>query len=214
MSVWDVEKPETNVTNSWIGSTGMVFTPTARNCPAQGAVVSYHWINTDPDAGELWSANIGLTPNFEIGAVRLADAFVEGDDAEYIANVKYRVSLARWTDNPDAPELSVGVWDLGNKVNRSFFLVMSQDLTIAEEGERSELRAHLGYGDTKQGDGLLDGFFGGIEFSPMENGLLQIEHDGENLNLAYHYNFSETIALELGSIDGDLGLGLTWHKGF
>ncbi len=213
LSIWEMETADTSVTNSWIGSTGMVLTPTAKTCVPQGMIGSYHWIDVDPDAGDVWSVNVGITGNLEIGAARLGKDLT-GGDAEVVANAKYNLDLGRWTENPEAPEVAVGVWDIGNEVNRTYYLVVTQDLEIAEEAQVSSLRASIGYADSDANTGTMDGVFGGIEFVPFESGLVKLEYDADDFNAALLYSWSDKLSLEIGSIDGDLGLGVNFQTGF
>jgi len=214
LSVWDIETPESNVTNSWIGSTGMILTPTARTCAPQGVIGSFHWVDTDPDSSDVWSINVGITSNIEIGAARFNDAF-GGTQSETIGNVKVNLDLPRWTDNPEAPELAVGVWDIGNNLNRAYYVVLTKEIELKEEGTISNFRVNLGYADNDTDtNGALDGIFGGIELCPFEHALGQIEYDGENINATLRYHPSDWLSLELASIDGDLGVGVNVHSGF
>lgn len=213
LSVWDIETPEANVTNSWIGSTGMVLTPTARTCAPQGVIGSFHWVNTDPDSWDIWSVNIGITSNIEVGAARFNDAF-GGGQSEIVANVKVNLDMPRWTNNPEAPELAVGVFDVGDKLDRAYYVVLSKEVELKEEGTISNLRLNLGYADNATDSGALDGIFGGIEFSPFAHALVQAEYDAKNINAAFRYHPSDWLSLELGSLDGDLGVGVNVHTGF
>lgn len=211
MSVWGVDTPATRVNNSWIGSSGMIMTPVAKTVAPQAGIWTVHYI--DYDAGKVQSANVnfGITPSLEVGAAYID---VDGDGSEVVANAKYSLDLAKWTGNEDAPEVAIGAWDIANEFNRSFYVVLSQDVRLKESGDTSNFRLHLGYGDNDLDGGALDGFFGGIEFIPFERGLIQLEHDGENLNAAFNYYISDTVGLQIGSLDGDLGAGISLHTGF
>ncbi len=211
MSVWGVDTPATRVNNSWVGSSGMIMTPVAKTVAPQAGIWAAHYI--DYDDGKIQTANInfGITPSFELGAAYID---VDGGDSETVANAKYSLNLADWTGNEDAPQLAVGAWDIANKYNRSFYIVLSQDIRMSENGDTSNFRLHLGYGDNDADAGMLDGFFGGVEFIPFERGLIQLEHDGENVNAAFNYYLSDTVDVEIGSLDGDLGAGISLHTGF
>ncbi len=213
LSIWETETAESNITNSWVGSTGMVMTPKATTCVPQGMIGSFHWIDVAPNAADIWSVNIGITANLEIGAARLSQEWT-GAASEVIANAKYNIDLGRWTENPQAPQAAIGVWDIGNAANRTYYLVLTQDMTIPEEGQISNLRASIGYGDTDANAGAMDGIFGGIEFVPFESGLVKLEYDAENFNAALCYSWSDRVSLEIASIDGDLGAGINFQTGF
>ena len=191
----------------------MVLTPTARTCVPQGMISSFHWIDLEPNAADVWSVNIGITADLEIGAARLSEDWT-GGSSEVVANAKYNVDLSRWTENPEAPEVAIGVWDIANEVNRTYYLVLTQDIEIAEEGQLSNLRGSIGYGDSDAGAGAMDGIFGGIEFVPFERGLVKLEYDADDFNAALSYSWSEKVSLEIASIDGDLGAGINFQTGF
>ena len=213
LSVWDIETPAGNVSNSWIGSTGMVLTPTARTCAPQGVIGSFHWVNTDPDSWDVWSINVGITSNIEVGAARFNDAF-GGAQSETVANVKVNLDMPRWTNNPEAPELAVGMFDVGDQLNRAYYVVITKEVELKEEGTISNLSLNLGYADNTNDHGALDGIFGGIAFSPFDHSLLQAEYDGKDVNASFRYHASDWLSLELGSLDGDLGVGVNVHTGF
>jgi hypothetical protein len=213
LSVWDIETPEGNVANSWIGSTGMVMTPTARTCAPQGIIGSYHWIDTDPDSWDVWSVNVGITNNIEIGASKFSDAF-GGTQSETVGNIKVNLDMPRWTNNTEAPEMAVGVFDFSDQLNRAYYVVLTKEIELKEEGTISNFRLNLGYADNEVDAGALDGIFGGIEFSPFDHALVQAEYDGSDVNATVRYHPSEWMSLELASINGDLGVGLNVHTGF
>jgi len=214
LSLWQSETPETCPTNSWIGSSGMIYTPTARNLPPQAMVSSLHYVDTEPEEMDVISVNVGLTSNLEVGAARLSDAF-GGTQSEVVANAKYNLDLGRWTENPETPEVAVGVWDIGNELNRAYYVVVTKDLAIQEEASVSNLRFSIGYADNEMNsDGALDGFFGGIEFVPLEDALVQLEYDGGDFNGGFRYHPNQWLSLEVASLDGDLGLGMNVHTGF
>lgn len=213
-SVWYTDAPEKNVSNSWIGSTGMYYTPTARTAPAQAMVSSIHWVNTEPNAMTTLGINVGITPNFELGGVRIADGF-GGDETEVIANAKYNIDLTRILEQEELPELAVGAWDIGNEFNQTFYVVMTKDLAIKEDADVANLRFSIGYSEADiNTDNSLDGLFGGIEFVPFEDGLIQLEYDGGDFNGGLRYYPNEWISLEVASLDGDAGLGFNVHTGF
>jgi hypothetical protein len=213
VSVWDTQRAEAGVTNTWTGSTGLVMVPTATTVTPQGVVASYNWIDTDPSTVQIWNANVGITPSLEVGASRFNGA-ATGSGSELIGNAKYNLDLGRWTKNPTAPQLAIGVFDASNEVNRAYYVVLTKDLTIAESGKKSNLRASFGYADNHYNSGVMDGFFGGVEFVPFSKALLQIDYDGDNVNAALRYRIADQISVSAAAIDGDLGLSASFNSRF
>ena len=82
------------MSNSWVGSTGLIMTPTASVAKTAGAIVSYHYVDGDPNSGNVFNVNVGLPGGFEIGAAWLDDGYSGADD-EGIANLKYSVPVGK-----------------------------------------------------------------------------------------------------------------------
>ena len=61
---------------------------------------------------------------------------------------------------------------------------------------------------------MLDGIFGGVEFAVAEQGLLQADYDGDDLNVAYRHRVSDRLGVGVGIIDGDLALNVAVNTGF
>ena len=61
---------------------------------------------------------------------------------------------------------------------------------------------------------MLDGVFGGIDFSPLDYLRVQIEHDGENFNASATYWIQQWIALEAGVLDDDFAWGVNASTDF
>lgn len=211
---WWPEAAQAEATNSWIGSTGMLNTPTANIAKMRSISSSIHWVNTEPDAMTTVSFNAGINENLEVGAARLTDAFGTSS-SETVANVKYNISLDRQFQAPKAPQFAVGVWDAGDALDRAYYGVITKDFANPDGVSIKNLRLNVGYGkNEEEARAVLDGMFGGLAFSPFQNGVIQAEYDGNNTNYGFEYSLNETVSVEAASFDGEIGLGVNVDSGF
>ena len=192
------------VTNTWIGTTGLVMAPSADTAPEQELIASFNWIDADRRSTSIWSAIIGITPRFEAGVANVSS----GDSSETIGNLKYDLNLPRLTGNPRASDLAIGVWDLGADLDRAWYLVLTDDFG----GQLTNARWSIGLADSS--GGRLDGLFAGAELEATERGLIQIDYDGDNLNAAFRHRVSDQFGIGIGFIDGDLAFNAALHTGF
>lgn len=212
VSVWGEEAAATQATSSWYGNTGLIITPTTATPPASAASVAAHWVDRDPDATALVSVNFGLTNELEVGG-----AWIEtpADDSEVIVNLKYRLDIARWLEEPNLPDLALGVFDIANQLDRSWYLVLGKSFRLDENAPESpQIGLHVGYADSDTGGGPLDGLFAGVDFKAFRYGVIQAEYDGDDINAAIRYNATDQLSLDLGILDGDLGAGATYRSRF
>lgn len=217
---WGGSSPETLAQPSWYGSTGLVYTPSAMITPPLKVTGGAHWVDFD-QSQTVFNANVALASNLELGIGRIQDAAPaigavnQRFTDETVVNGKYRLDLSRWLGGiTAAPDVAVGVWDAADSINRSFYIVASMNLDVAKVAGVSGLKAHVGFAeserDTKNGElklGGMDGLFGGIEFAPVRNALVQVEYDSEDFNASLRYFFTELVSVEVGLIDGELGIG-------
>lgn len=216
-SIWEKPGGETMPVASWLGSTGVVFIPSALVGPAMSAQGYFHWIkDVDVDSGEsdveIWGADVALTSNLEIGAVRVD--FRDTDVAETLINAKYNLDLGRWTRNPSAPEVAVGVRDATDELNRALYVVLTKEIQLRETEGVSQFSLSLGFGNTELDEGTLDGFFVGVELVPSPGFRLQGEYDGDAFNACLRFFPTRSLSLDIATIDGNLGLGATYRTGF
>ena len=184
---WWPEPAQDHVTNSWIGSTGVLNTPTAHVAGQMTVPSSIHWVETDPDPMTTVNINAGITENVELGVARLSDAF-STSRTETVGNVKYRVNIDRYLEAPKAPQLAIGAWDFTNELDRTYYVVITKDFPSPDGVNFENIRLSLGYGDNTEGViSVLDGAFAGIEVSAFENGIIRAEYDGENANYGIEY---------------------------
>lgn len=195
------------MSNSWVGSTGLIMTPTATVAKTAGAIVSYHYVDGDPNSGNVFNANVGLPGGFEIGAAWLDDGYSGADD-EGIINLKYSVPLDKFTGGLEAPAVAIGAWDITNEINRSYYIVLSTDIATGKDTEFSAVRLSLGFADSDVETDRMDGIFGGVELVPFQWWLAKAEYDGEDLNASLAYQASDWASVEVGTLGGDWGVGI------
>lgn len=205
--IWTAEQARTEALPSWFGETGLIVIPTAQTVHPQRIEAHFHRVEFDAGCDNVWGANIGLTSNIEAGVTRL-DAV-----GETVFQAKLNLDIGDWLTLRGMPQIAIGARDIGDEVDRALYVVLSSALTIKEE-EEAVLSAHLGFGDTTLRGSPLDGIFGGVDFTPFDFLRVQVEHDGENLNAAARYWWSDWLCTDVGSLDGDFGWGVVAETRF
>ena len=224
-SVWEKPTGEKQPIASFYGHTGLVAIPSALVGPPMSAQFVAHWVNTDWEIGDeeedlwMWGATAALTGNIEVTALRVENA-VKGTgtdqhfDDETVVGVKMNLDLGRWTQNPAAPQLAIGVWDVSDELNRAYYVVMTKELHIRELEGPADLTLTLGFGNNELDRGALDGFFAGVEFSPMPRLKLQAEYDADDFNAVARFYPTPNLSIDVGSMDDDLTVGATYKIGW
>jgi hypothetical protein len=216
---------------SLTGSTGLVRTPSAEVVPPLKLNGGWHRVQFEADDQDLWSLNVALMKDLEVGGAHIMNtrpkAMAE-DGAltdETVFNAKYRLDLGNWLElSADAPDVAVGVWDAADKLNRAVYVVATKEFSFADDGGTlSKLRLNLGYGRTEDGTSgtgemfagrALDGIFGGLEFVPFTNGLVQAEYDGIDYNAMLRVFPMPWLSLEGGTVNGEFAWGATFRSAF
>jgi len=212
VSIWGEEAGVGQMTSSWFGSTGLIATPTAAALPPGSATIAAHWVDSQPDDTTVVTVNFGLVKDLEVGGTWMQWG---DDESEVTANIKYRLDVGKWLGVPDMPEMAVGVWDLPNQVNRAWYVVLSKSVPVdPTQVTGAQIQLHLGWGQSKVNGGMLDGVFGGVEFSAFKFGLLQAEYDGDKFNAAFRYNLTKELSLDVGLVDERLGAGASYRTKF
>lgn len=211
VSVWADQSGQISGTSSWYGSVGLIRTPSAVMPPASGATLEYHRVQADPDDLSVWAVNFGVTDWLEAGGSQID---ISGGGNKTIGNLKVRVPGAKLLDNPNFPEVAVGVADVTNELNRAFYVVLSKSVALEQTGYLPRLNLHLGFADNKADAGALDGLFAGVEFNAMKYGLVQAEWDGDAFNADLRLNVGSHVSLDVGILDSDLGYGATYKSQF
>jgi len=219
-SPWEAAAPETEVTPSWYGFTGLVRTPTALISTPQKITGSAHQVEFDGDHHGVYGATVGLMPTLEIGAARVEDVLQDTPIPTYatetVVNVKYEANIGGLFNNPMAPKMAIGIFDIGDQINRTNYVVLSRSIGLAQ-GSASPLpqgNVHIGYASAERDPAGLDGIFGGIDFVAAQDTLAQIEYDGEDINGALRYYPAPWISLDAGMVNSELGYGFTINSGF
>jgi hypothetical protein len=226
-SIWEKPGGETTPAASWLGSTGVVLIPSAQVGPVHSAQAYGHWVNVNNVVGgeekdvEVWGADVMLTGNLEVGAVRFQNVLVAGTDSgsgrftnETLLNAKYQLDIGQWTSNSQAPIVAVGVRDLTNALDRVYYVAATKDMRLRETEGLSEFTATLGFGSSNSGDGIMDGFFAGVELTPAASFRIQAEYDADNFNACLRFYPTSTVSIDVGSLDGSLGIGATYRTGY
>lgn len=192
------------VTNTWIGMTGLVIAPSAEIAPEQQLIASFNWIDSGRRDTNIWSVIFGVTEGLEAGVAHVS----RGSSSDTVGNFKYDLNLPRLTQNPQAPALAIGVWDLGDSIDRAWYLVLS------DEFARQTPNARWSIGLADSSGGALNGLFAGVGFEVGEQSLLQIDHDGDNLNAALRVSLSDRLSGGIGFIDGDIAANIALQTAF
>ena len=217
---WDVTPPGAEANPSWYGFTGLVRTPTALISTPQKLTGSAHQVEFDGDHHGVYGATFGLMPSLEIGAARVEDVLQDTPLPTYatetVVNVKYEANIGGLFNNPMAPKMAIGIFDIGDQINRTNYVVLSRSIGLAQ-GSVSPLpqaSVHIGYASAEREPAALDGIFGGIDFVAAQDTLAQIEYDGEDINAALRYYPASWISLDAGMLNSELGYGFTINSGF
>jgi len=217
---WEAVSPEMAPNPSWYGYTGLVRTPTALISTPQKITGAVHQVELDGEDSRVCAATVGLMPTLEIGATRIQDVPQDTIPLTYatetVVNVKYEANIGGLFNNPVAPKMAIGIFDISDQINRTNYLVLSRSIGLAQ-GSVSPLpqaNVHIGYASAEREPAALDGIFGGIDFVVAQDTLAQIEYDGEDINGALRYYPAPWISLDAGMLSSELGYGFTINTGF
>ncbi len=217
---WEVVTPESEPNPSWYGYTGLVRTPTALISTPQKITGVAHQVKLDDRDHKVCGATVGLMPTLEIGAARVEDVPQATIPLTYatetVVNVKYEANIGGLFNNPVAPKMAIGIFDISDQINRTNYVVLSRSIDLAQ-GSASLLpqaNVHIGYASAEREPAALDGIFGGIDFIAMADTLAQIEYDGEDINGALRYYPAPWISLDAGMLNSEFGYGFTINSGF
>ena len=178
---------------SMAGPTGLLFMPTADTLGMAefNAGASAVWVDGGDDATLLY-ANIGIIPKLEIGFSR---EDVERSSAETILNAKFHFLGGL----PGQIDISVGVMDITDQIDRSGYAVVSHELgggIFEAKGRVSQPRIHGGIGT-----GRLDDLFGGISINVGETAVLLAEYDGDQVHAGVRWPILSTAEVTLALVN-------------
>ncbi|MGI5817051.1 MAG: hypothetical protein ACOX9R_03020 [Armatimonadota bacterium] len=215
-TLWDARSVAATQTQSWFGGTGMIVIPTAYAVPQGSITAHYHTIDISSadDWQDVWGLSAGIYSGFEAGITHLERGFTGTGSNELVYQAKFAQSLNDLLRlGPEAPNIAIGGRDLSDRINDTYYMVLSKDFDIDEHGGH-KVGVSLGVGNSSGSGVPLDGFFIGVDFTPFDFARLQIEHDSENLNAALRYWWSEWAVTEIGVLDGDIGFGASVYTGW
>lgn len=212
--IWTADDAAAMPLPSWFGSTGLIVVPSAEVIAPE--VIQAH-IATVETPNDDWAVigglNVSVYEGLEAGVTFLDDTWT-GGDSETLVQAKYQIPLQSFLElGPEVPMLAVGGTDLGDQINRTWYVAASKDLPLTTSGDRVAT-VTVGFGDTEVDDTPLDGFFAGVEMPLFDFGQIQLEHDGENFNGALRYWWSDWAVTEFAVLDDDMGFGFTVNSGF
>lgn len=178
------------------GSTGNINTPSADVLrPGQFDVGYYHL-----DAMQDISVATNLAKNWELSAVNH-----KPQKGEAVGQVNLKYALKQ--EGVLTPGLAIGVEDLADKEDRTFYAVASKGLPLG-------LRLHVGVGN-----GRYDGAFAAIEkrLIPLARGgafpdmSFIAENDGHHMNYGLRLALSPGLKASAGWLDGKPFVGVTYN---
>ncbi len=212
---WQAPAAEQEPTASWFGFTGLVRTPSAVISPPQQLTGSVHEIKFGANDRRVYAVTVGVMPTLEVGAARMTNVPQINAETTYISetvvNLKYETNLGGLFNNPVAPTMAIGTFDIADKMNRVNYIVISQPTGLATESVSplSNMNVNVGYGKAERNGGALDGLFGGIDFVPYPHALVQIEHDGKDVNSVLRYFPVPWLSLDVGKVSSETGWGVS-----
>ncbi len=234
LTVWGEQQPSMadKPVPSWLGLTGLVNIPSAATRSPQTAAVHAHWMDTnwaiDSDVRDFWTYGVEVSPtrgvelsvtrldNIRIGIPPYTAAGGAYFDDITCLNAKWELGLSRWLGNEALPKLAVGVRDATNEYNRAYFLALTHTAPLSNGRSRTRgtVALTLGYGDNELNFGVLDGLFAGLEFTIGDYWRVQLEYDAEDFNADARWFIGSRLTLDVGTIDGELGVGATYASGW
>lgn len=209
---WAATGPASNATPSYLGSTGLLITPTAMVTAPWKVSGYFHEINSD-DLQTFYGLTVGLPAGLEVSGLWLqnleplpSDPDITRD--ETVLNAKWQLPLGPVLGNPLAPKVAVGAFDATDEVNRTYYVAVSRSFSLVQNNQ-APLNVHVGWGNAKVSGTRLDGFFGGVDLSPFPHALVQVEYDAKDLNAGLRYYPVPYGSLDVGVVAGDFAWGAT-----
>ena len=173
--------------NTAFGPTGLITVPTAYVTPKGEAQIGA-FFGRDSDSA---SVNYGLISGLEVGA-----AYLSSSDDEIIANVKANIIPSNW----DRVQIGVGLMDVLDQVEDTFYAIVSTDLLAppsALEDDATFLRLHVGYGAGAFDDEII----GGAELFLNSKWAVLAEWNGDELGAAIRYCHDTPFRAQAGMYD-------------
>ncbi len=217
---WEGPGAGSYATASYLGQTGLIVTPTAMIQPELKGAIFYHKLQAQPRRQDLYGATVGLPLDLEFSVLRVVNLeplTAEEPDTwrqETLLNAKWQVPLGQVVGNPLAPKLAVGVFDVSNLANRTWYGAISRSFSLLQD-ESTMITLHLGFGKADHGeDARLDGVFGGFDAQISKQLVLQAEYDAKDLNGGVRWYPIPSLSLDGSVIGGNFGWGATLNNAF
>lgn len=184
-------------TPSLLGPTGAIITPTTEISDRSYAI-GYHWLNDTFDS--LAKLNISPIERLEVGLTWIDPASSTVDD-QTVFHAKYLFA----EEDDDSPAFTVGVWDLSDELDQTWYGVVSKRL----EGE---IPVIINVGGAT-GD-IINGFFANATLRLTEDIDFLLEYDSEEVNFGLRARPYEGITLDAVSVDNgidrEFGVGASY----
>lgn len=190
--------------NSFYGPTGLISIPTAYTVRRNEARVGASFGKNERGP----SANYGVLDFIEVGG-----AFIDRDGLRDKAIANAKVTIV--PSNFRYFELGIGVIDVADAIDQTFYFVASADLVTprleAPDGSLPVgFKVHAG-----AGTGMFrERLFGGAELMFGNRFSVLAEYDARNFNAALKYAPNDNLSLQLGVRDSALYFGMTSNVRF
>jgi hypothetical protein len=212
---------------SIIGPTGMVVAPTADVVGDRRVQVGYHAFAMDRGNVDFSvpKINVGAGSCWEFTAAWFdVDGYPERhdcvtqldrcgesrhlwpiwEDTEFIWGFKCKLH----EESKNSPAVSVGVWDVGDKIDLSAYAVASKTLF----GDSwMPVKVNAGFAS---GDEVFSDFFGGLSLQPVNWLDWVVEHDGHKWNVMWRFYPWRNLLVEGGwqdLMDSQWIAGASWY---
>ncbi|HEX2948719.1 MAG TPA: hypothetical protein VHV83_03985 [Armatimonadota bacterium] len=170
---------------SFLGLTGLIFTPTADTLQKNAFNASIHAVEGD---SPLYSFNVGFKPNLEGG-------FSQLPDSETIINAKY-------TFLPESAKtigVAAGVMDLTDQKATTLYVVASKKYSTKDLLYGVDyIQGSLGIAGGDSDEFVLDGVFGGVGIGIAKRATVMLEYDGDNFNYGARYDLGKGFDARIG----------------
>lgn len=175
------------------GPTGLIRVPDAETVAPGGLQFSGQYAE---DAATTLGADIGVTDRFELSPTWVNP---EHGSSNLVLSAKLRLAQ----DPAQKTKLAVGLFDVTDEYNRTFFVVGQRQVLVGN----TDVKAVLGWGEHNS---LVDGLFAGAEFPLGKGYRVLTEYDGSKLNAALQWPLVPKVTARAGWVDSGLYLAATY----
>ena len=190
--------PRCRAADSLSGLTGILATPSAELFKPKEYSFGAYKIGDD----NWWNFGYGFAERVEGSILR-----IETPDEK---TVLWNVKLNLFKQTAIVPAVSVGLLDITNSEETTFYVVLSKNLYMPFKAlPWLSVKGHIGVGSAK----LLDGLFGGIEIQTTLRYALLFEYINTHLNGEFSISPSSKLPVKIRFItfEGELGIGFSYY---